>query len=98
MVGVRILSQLHLAMLAEQLVTIPAFEGLVWEVTAHDAKDFFRHFPLQFVLDLVHLNVQLRNWLRAHDSVYGLVADDHVEALSRSLVLEMVPWIPRLLP
>jgi hypothetical protein len=73
--------------LAEQLVAIPALKGLVREVTAHHAVDFFHHLSLQLVLNFVHLDVKLWNWLRAHNPVYGFVTNNHIECLRTSLVL-----------
>ena len=74
-------------MLAEQLVAILALKGLVREVAAHHAVDFFHHLSLQFVLNFVHLDVKLWNWLRAHNPVYGFVTNYHIESLRTSLVL-----------
>ena len=75
---VLILFQLNLTVFTEQLIAIFALEGLVWEVTTHHTEDFFSHLALKFVLNLIHLDVQLGNRLRAHNSVNGLVANHHV--------------------
>ena len=81
------LLQLDLAVLAEQLVAILALKGLVREVAAHHAVDFFHHLSLQFVLNFVHLDVKLWNWLRAHNPVNGFVTNYHIESLRTSLIL-----------
>ena len=84
-------------MLAEELVAISALEGLVWEVTTHHAKDFFRHFVLKFVLNLWHLNIKLRNWLWTHNSVDSFIADDHVQLLRGDLLFVEFAFLIHLL-
>ena len=85
--GVQVRTELQLAVLAEQLVAVFALQGLVREVATHDAVDFFRHFSLQFVLDLGHFDVELGNWFGTHNPVDGFVTNDHVELLGGGLVL-----------
>ena len=72
------LLELDLAMLAEQFVAITALKGLIWEVATHHTEYFFCHLTLQFVLNFVHLNVKLGDWLWPHNSVHGFVTDNHV--------------------
>jgi hypothetical protein len=87
LLGILILSKLHLAMFTEKLVAISAFKGLVREVAAHHTVDFLCHFPLQFVLDLLHLNIKLWNWFWAHNSINCLVTDYHIQGLGVNLLL-----------
>lgn len=68
--------QLYLAVLAEQLIALLTFHWLIRKVVAHDALDLFDHLALQLILDLGHLDVELRNWLWAHDSLDCLIGDE----------------------
>ena len=73
--------QLELAVLAEQLVALSALLGRVGELLAHDARDLLDHLTLQLVLNLIDLDVELRNGVGAHDLLNCLVRDDEVSSV-----------------
>jgi len=63
------LVQLDLAILAEEFIALGAFHWFVRELSAHNALNLLNHFPLEFVLDFIHLNVERWDWLRPHHLV-----------------------------
>ena len=52
------LEKLDLAVFAEKFIAIFALKRFVRELHADNALDLFHHFLLQFVLDLVHFDVE----------------------------------------
>lgn len=85
------LAKLELAVLAEELVAALALHGLVRELLADDALNFLNHLSLQLVLDLVHLDVERRDWLRTHQLLDGPLGDRQVKSLidTESLLLRV---------
>ena len=86
--------QLQLAVLAKQLVALPAFQRAVRKLLAHTASDFFNHFLLQLVLNFRILYVKLRNWLRPHNPLNCLIRNCHIEFFRNiPLVLVVAPGL-----
>ena len=52
-----IVLKLELAVLAKQLIALFALQRLVRKVTTHHTLDLIYHFPLEFVLNLGHLDI-----------------------------------------
>lgn len=67
------LLNLELAILAEDLVASLALERHVREVSAHDAFDLISEFPLKLILNLCFFDVNLRDWIGAHELIHGHV-------------------------
>lgn len=65
--GLNLVLQLDLAIAAEEFVAAFALHRHEGKLETNDALDFFHHFALQLVLDLVHLYVKRRHWLRPQD-------------------------------
>ena len=66
---------LDLTVSAEELVTIFALLWLVWELFTNGTNDFLYHLPLEFVLDLIHFDVELGDGVGAHQLLeFGLTS------------------------
>lgn len=76
-----LLFKLWVAVLAEKLVTVFALHWLVWELEAYRTLDLFNHLALQFILNLIYLDVKRWDWVWTHDVLDGLVGDNKIHAL-----------------
>lgn len=76
---------MDLAILAEDLEAIFAFKGHERELSARVALDLFHEFLLKFVLNFSILNIDLRNWIRTHDSLNSFLINHKVIFLNSSV-------------
>lgn len=78
------------------MVTL-ALKWHVRESAAHDALDLFNHFLLQLILDLLFFDVDLWNWVRAHQLVHDSIWEHqvvlHIRCKSLSLDFLLIEWL-----
>jgi len=72
----RVFVNLYLAILAENFVAMSALERHIWKSIAHNTRNFLDQLDLQVILNLFHLDANLRNWIGAHDLIYRFVWDN----------------------
>ena len=76
------LKKLDLAIFTEEFVAVFALEWLIWELQAHNALNFFSHLSLELILNLLHFDIKLRNWLWSHNSLNSSIRNKHVLHIS----------------
>ena len=72
------LLKLDLAIFTEQFVAVFAFHWFIWELQAHNALNFLSHLSLEFILNLIHFDVELRDWLWSHNPLNSSIGNQHV--------------------
>ena len=72
------LLKLDLAIFTEQFVAVFAFHRFIWELQAHNALNFLCHLSLEFILNLIHFDVELRDWLWSHNPLNSSIGNQHV--------------------
>lgn len=75
------LTELELAILAEQLVAFAALKRFVWELEADDALDLLYHLALKLVLNLIHLDIERRNRFWPHHSLHSSMSSFKIKSL-----------------
>ena len=86
------LRDLELAVLAEDLVALPAFEWHVWEIIAHDTLDLLNQLLLQLVLDFVFLDIDLWDRFRPHQFVDDSIWEHQVKLVVVE-TLNLLIWV-----